>query len=200
MDKKKVCPDCEAADIGLDRRDFLRAVGVTAAAATASTLPLFATAAETKGSAAPSKTSVAETALKGLYESLNDTQKKEICFDWDFVDTERKRGLLRTFVSNNWQITKPHIRSDFYTKKQQMIIHDIWKGLINPDWEKKFRQQLKDDTGGKEWGDQQSIAIFGMPGSDKFEFVMTGRHMTLRADGNTESHVAFGGPIFYGHA
>ena len=29
---------------------------------------------------------------------------------------------------------------------------------------------------------------------------MTGRHMTLRADGNTGEHVAFGGPIFYGHA
>src|SRR5205085_6330840 len=27
-----------------------------------------------------------------------------------------------------------------------------------------------------------------------------GRHMTIRADGNSESHVAFGGPIFYGHA
>ncbi|MCH8150162.1 MAG: DUF3500 domain-containing protein [Planctomycetes bacterium] len=25
------------------------------------------------------------------------------------------------------------------------------------------------------------------------------RHMTLRADGNTTDHVAFGGPIFYGH-
>jgi hypothetical protein len=24
--------------------------------------------------------------------------------------------------------------------------------------------------------------------------------MTIRADGNTEAHVAFGGPIFYGHA
>ena len=47
---------------------------------------------------------------------------------------------------------------------------------------------------------QQSIAIFGTPGSGKFEFVMTGRHMTIRADGNSESHVAFGGPIFYGHA
>ena len=29
---------------------------------------------------------------------------------------------------------------------------------------------------------------------------MTGRHMTLRADGNSNEHVAFGGPIFYGHA
>src|SRR6266540_2896215 len=60
-------------------------------------------------------------------------------------------------------------------------------------------RQLKDDTGGKLWGSAQSIALFGKPGDAKFEFVMTGRHMTLRADGNTESHVAFGGPIFYGH-
>jgi hypothetical protein len=29
---------------------------------------------------------------------------------------------------------------------------------------------------------------------------MTGRHMTLRCDGNSADHVAFGGPIFYGHA
>jgi len=72
--------------------------------------------------------------------------------------------------------------------------------MINPDWYAKFLKQLKDDTGGQEWGADQSIAIFGKPGNGKFEFVMTGRHMTLRADGNTESNVAFGGPIFYGHA
>jgi hypothetical protein len=29
---------------------------------------------------------------------------------------------------------------------------------------------------------------------------MTGRHMTVRCDGNSTEHVAFGGPIFYGHA
>jgi hypothetical protein len=121
-----------------------------------------------------------------------------ICFDWDHKDD--RRGLLRTHVSNNWQITKPHIRSDFYTKKQQDIIHDVFKGIINPEWYGKFVKQLRDDTGGKEWGNEQSIAIFGKPGDGKFEFVMTGRHMTLRADGNTEDSVAFGGPIFYGHA
>ncbi len=196
MEKKKVCPDCESTDLDFDRRDFLRTVGVTAAAVSASTLPLFATA---RVHAASSKNSAAETAVKGLYETLTDEQKKEMCFDWDYKDA--KRGLLRTFVSNNWQITpKHHIRSDFYTKKQQAIIHDIWKGIINPEWYARFMKQLKDDTSGKEWGADQSIAIFGKPGSDQFEFVITGRHMTLRADGNTESHVAFGGPIFYGHA
>jgi hypothetical protein len=188
---ERVCPDCDDG-AGLGRRDFLRAVGTTAAAAA---VPLWAVP---RAEAAPTPTSAAETAVKGLYEALTDEQKKAVCFDWDHKD--RGRGLLRTFVSNNWQITRPHIRSDFYTQKQQMIIHDVFKGMINPQWYGKFLKQLKDDTGGREWGEEQSIAIFGKPGSDKFEFVMTGRHMTLRADGNTGEHVAFGGPIFYGHA
>ena len=29
---------------------------------------------------------------------------------------------------------------------------------------------------------------------------MTGRHLTARCDGDSAEHVAFGGPIFYGHA
>ena len=188
------CPDCD--DNGIDRRSFLRVAGGVAAAAS---LPLFATA---RAVAAPSRKSAAETAVKGLYATLTDEQKKVVCFDWDYKDLkDPKRGLLRTFVSNNWQITEPHIRSKFFDKKQQDIIHDIFKGMINPDWYAKFVKHLKDDTGGKDWGDEQSIALFGSPDDDKkFEFVMTGRHMTLRADGHSQDHVAFGGPIFYGHA
>lgn len=195
MEKKKVCPDCDSTEGNLDRRDFLRTVGVTAAAASTVGLPLFATA---RAVAAPSKNSPAETAVKALYDTLTDEQKKVVCFDWDYVDPTR--GLLRTRVSNNWQITKPHILSNFYTKQQQTIIYDIFRGILNPDWHARFLKQLRDDTGGKPWGDQQSLAIFGKPGGDKFEFVMTGRHMTIRADGHSEAHVAFGGPIFYGHA
>jgi hypothetical protein len=192
--RQPVCPDCESErDVSLDRRDFLKTVGVTAAAASVG-VPLFATA---KVQAAPTPTSAAETAVKALYDSLDDKQRQTICFDWDYKDN---RGLLRTHVSNNWQITKPHIRSNFYTRQQQIIIHDIFKGITNPEWYARFLKQLRDDTGGKKWGEDQSIAIFGTPGSGKFEFVITGRHMTLRADGNSEAHVAFGGPIFYGHA
>ncbi|HUG20276.1 MAG TPA: hypothetical protein VMM56_14925, partial [Planctomycetaceae bacterium] len=33
----------------------------------------------------------------------------------------------------------------------------------------------------------------------KFEWVMTGRHLTIRADGNSVDGVAFGGPVVYGH-
>lgn len=194
MDRNpRPCPDCEADGVNLNRRAFIKSAGV--AAAIAGTTPLFAVP---RLQAAPSAKSAAETAVAALFETLTDDQKKQICFDWDYQDP--KRGLLRTFVSNNWQITDHTIRSPFYTKKQQSLIHDVFTGMINTEWYKNFLKQLKDDTGGKEWGDEQSIAIFGKPGGDKFEFVMTGRHMTLRADGNTADHVAFGGPIFYGHA
>ncbi|VTS04472.1 DUF3500 domain-containing protein [Tuwongella immobilis] len=173
-----------------DRREFLKWVGAASVGA-----PLLGAGTSI---AAPTPTSTAETAVKALYDSLTDAQRAKIAFDWNHKDPNR--GLLRTFVSNNWQITPFRVKSDFYTAKQQAIIHDIFKGLINPEWYSKFMKQLKDDSGGKPWGAEQSIAIFGKPGDAQFEFVLTGRHQTLRADGNTEAHVAFGGPIFYGHA
>lgn len=96
MGQNKVCPDCEAADGSLDRRDFLRSVGVTAAASTVG-LPLFATA---RAVAASSKSSSAETAVKALYDTLTEEQRKVVCFDWDYVDPSR--GLMQTRVSKHW--------------------------------------------------------------------------------------------------
>jgi hypothetical protein len=169
----------------IDRRRFLAAAGGAIAA------PALLTA-------APTKTSPSETAAKVLYESLSADQKKIVCFAWDHIDKDR--GLLRTHVSNNWQITKPTVTDGFFTKPQQGIIRDIFTGLVDPEWLAKFDKQMKDDSGGKAWGATQSIAMFGEPGAEKFQFVMTGRHQTIRCDGNAEPHVAFGGPIFYGHA
>ena len=61
------------------RRDFLKTVGVTAATAAASAgLPLWAVP---RVQAAPSRTSAAETAVKALYDTLSDAQKKAICFE-----------------------------------------------------------------------------------------------------------------------
>jgi len=175
------------------RREFLKTAAVTAVG-----LPLFAV--PKAAVAAPAKTSVPETAVKALYDSLNEDQKKKVCFAWDYESKDR--GLLRTHVSNNWQITPYKITApnSIYTKEQQGIIHDIFKGLVNPEWYDRFLKQLKEDAGNKPWGAEQSIAIFGQPGTDQFEFVLTGRHQTIRADGNCQNNVAFGGPIFYGHA
>jgi hypothetical protein len=131
-----------------------------------------------------------------LYESLSPKQREAVCFDWNYVAPDR--GILRTRVANNWKITQPAILSDFYSRDQQAIVREIFHGIIHPEWHARFDRQLKDDMGG--FGKGQSLAIFGTPGSDKFEFVLTGRHTTLRCDGNTQEHVALGGPIFYGHA
>ncbi|MSR31878.1 MAG: DUF3500 domain-containing protein [Gemmataceae bacterium] len=193
MKTNQQCSDCSADGVegGSSRRDFLKLTGMAAVAA-----PLAGSSLALAGE--PDLSKPAETAVKALYENLTDTQKKQLCFGWDHK--AEARGTLRTFVSNNWQITSPKILSNYFTKKQQDLVHDIFKGIVNPEWYSKFLKQLKDDTGGKPWGAEQSIAIFGKPGDGKFEFVMTGRHMTLRADGNSEDHVAFGGPIFYGHA
>lgn len=138
----------------------------------------------------------AESLVARLYGTLSEVQKNDICFDWNHQD--RKRGLLRTFVANNWNVTKHEILDDFYSDEQRELITDIFESIIHPDWHERYYQQLEDDAGG--FGNEQSIAIFGKPGEGKFEMVLTGRHLTLRCDGNSADHVAFGGPIFYGHA
>ncbi|HEV2969707.1 MAG TPA: DUF3500 domain-containing protein [Pirellulales bacterium] len=198
------CPDCDAETEWFNRREFMRSAGVAVAAgavgAAIGSLPVHVLAGETAGSV-PSISQKPESIVKQLYDSLSESQKGKICFDWDYMDKlpgAKNRGLLRTRVSNNWNITPTMINSEFYTKDQKQMIREVYEGILNPDWIKRVDKQIEDDAHG--YGEQQSIAIFGHPGVDKFEFVMTGRHMTIRCDGHSADHVAFGGPIFYGHA
>src|SRR5262245_17119784 len=158
--KKVVCPDCgDSVEVaGVDRRDFIKSAASVATAAVTGGLTLWATP---KADAKPTPSSAAETAVKALYETLSDAQKKEICFDWDYKDS---RGLLRTHVSNNWHITKPTIDSNFFTKEQKDLVFQVYKGIFNPDWHERLMKQLKDDTNGRPWGADQNIAIFGKPG------------------------------------
>jgi hypothetical protein len=137
----------------------------------------------------------AETLAGRLHASLTPGQRTEICFPWDYVHP--KFGLLRTRVGNNWNATAPAVKGDFFSKEQQQLVREIFERLIDPDWHARFDKQLEDDTGG--FGHDQSVALIGEPGSGKFQFLLTGRHMTLRCDGDSAEHVAFGGPIFYGH-
>jgi hypothetical protein len=203
--KQPTCECCQdtPAERRLQRREFLTAGGaVLGAAAIGGILPAGRVWAQAKdaekaiAATAGATGSQPESLVKVLYETLSPKQRETMCFDWDFQDP--KRGLLRTRVANNWDITQESISSDFYTKDQQHIVRDIFEGIINPEWHSRIDKQLADDSEG--YGTHNSIAIFGHPGSDKFEFVMTGRHMTIRCDGHSADHVAFGGPIFYGHA
>jgi hypothetical protein len=173
----------------ISRRGFLRAAGVATALAAARPSQML-TAAEPV-IAKPAS----ESLVKLLYDLLTAEQKKEVCFGWSYV--AEPLGLLRTYISANWHVTKPVIDSAFYTADQQKLIREIFLGLIQPEWVSRIDKQLKDDEGG--FG-KQSVAIFGAPGSGKFQFILTGRHITLRCDGGSTEHIAFGGPIVYGHA
>ena len=174
----------------LTRRDFLSNTAIATASLAA--VPELSA----KQLAPNGKTS--ESYVKLLHASLSDSQKKVLCFPWDHRD--KKNGLLRTHVSNNWRITNHALTSDFYTKEQQLLIRKTWEGLVNPDWVERFDKQFKDDMGG--FGKKQGIAIFGDPMTkgENYEFVLTGRHGTVRCDGDSADHMAFGGPIVYGHA
>lgn len=195
-----ICPDCacsaEPRAEGISRRTFVRVASVGVAGALSAVSPLPGSVARAADEAKAGKSS--ESLSKTFYDSLSPAQREEICFPWDHTDD---RGLLRTHVSNNWHITdedKFNVVSTFFTSDQKEMIREIFFSLYNPEWKERILKQLGDDAGG--YGRHQSIALFGQPGTGKFQFVMTGRHLTIRCDGDSAEHVAFGGPIFYGHA
>jgi len=154
-------------------------------AAAGSFLPVIG--ASRPASAAPTAKSTAETAVKRFYDTLTDEQKKTMCFPFDHA--------LRSKINANWAITKPTIES-FYTKEQQALLEEITRGVLSPDGFDRMKEQMDDDSGGF---DQYHVAVFGTPGTGKFEWELTGRHVTLRADGDSVDNVAFGGPVVYGH-
>lgn len=138
--------------------------------------------------AGPSPSSAAETAVTEFYKSLSDAQKQKVCFEFGHK--------LRTRINANWHITDPRVGDTFYTDAQRKMIDRVIRGLASEDGYKTLQTQMDEDDGGVE---SYSVAVFGKPGEGKFEFELTGRHLTLRADGNSVDRAAFGGPIVYGH-
>lgn len=184
MSKKNhpACPDCDADRSEFDRRDFLRAVGGAAIAVAAT--PMLGNVAW----AAPSPKSGAETVAAELYKSLTDAQRKEICFEFNHD--------LRKKINANWHITKHKIDGAFYTKEQRALANDIIKKVCSEDGYQRLLKQTEYDDGGI---GAYSMAMFGTPESGKFQWTLTGRHLTLRADGDSVDKAAFGGPLIYGH-
>jgi hypothetical protein len=169
---------------GTSRRRFLQASSATLAGLAMMPRGLFA------GTASSNE---AETVIGELYGSLTEAQRKTICFTLN--------DPVRVRVNPNWHVTKPLIGSDFYNEKQKAMIDEIVRKVTSEEGHKKLMQQLDEDDGGI---GAYSLAIFGNPsrgesGKDPFECLITGRHLTLRADGNSIENMAFGGPIVYGH-
>jgi hypothetical protein len=135
-------------------------------------------------------TPTSETLAAQLHGSLNEAQRKILCFD--FSDP------LRDKVDNNWMITRRSIR-DVLRADQQDLVRQIFRHLHRPEHADDMMRQMVEDSEGKGFEGGTSIALFGEPGTGKFEFVLTGRHCTRRCDGDSVAGAAFGGPIFYGH-
>jgi hypothetical protein len=163
------CPDCSQPD----RRLFLKTAALSAAVLVAE--------------AANKRTASPETVVSSLYRSLTPEQQKVICFPFGHE--------LQSKVDNNWHITPTKI-GQFFNPEQQAMVEEIFRGLHNPEFVDKVMQHMKEDD--KSFGNY-SVALFGEPGTGKFEFVLTGRHCTARCDGDSVEGAAFGGPIFYGH-
>ena len=171
----------------INRRAFLKTAMVGAAAEGAAPLPVLAADRARKTAAGKHNS---ETLVAALYKNLNEEQRKAVCFPFDHP--------LRSKVDNNWNITDKKLAA-FFTKDQQAMIREIFVKLHSQEYANKVVEQVEHD-GGKEGFGGCSIALFGEPGTGKFEFVLSGRHVTRRCDGDSVEGAAFGGPIFYGHA
>src|SRR5258708_3391100 len=191
MEKPKVVrwPEC---DETISRRDFV-SVAETAVVATSAAIVAGAQAPAYASPILPqaSKAAVAgtpESLVKVLYNTLTPEQKSKVALPWG--DPKRK------MISANWAIVGATIGKTFNGEQQEMI-HAILKGVTNEEWYPKFMTQMKNDSGGFE---NYHVALFGDPNNGKSEWVLTGRHATIRAGGDPSENMAFGGPIFYGHA
>ena len=171
--------------LAVSRREFLKTGlgGLAAVSAGGIILPGI-------GSAAPTPGSKSETLAATFFKSLSEEQHAAICHPFD--------DPLRLKVENNWHINDKKL-SAFYSKDQQQMVREIFLGLHSAEYAEQVMKQVEHDNADGGFGGS-AVAMFGEPGSGKFEFVFTGRHVTRRCDGDTVEGAAFGGPIFYGHA
>ena len=178
------CPDCDE----FDRRRFLKtvAMGSVGLATTAAVPIIQGTPARVLSK--PDLSQRSETLVATLHQSLTAEQRQKVAFPFGHP--------LQSQVDNNWHITPVKI-GEFFTPDQQAMITEIFRNLHNPEFADKVFYHINEDAGGL---GNYSIALFGEPGTGAFEFVLTGRHCTARCDGDSVEGVAFGGPIFYGHA
>src|SRR4051812_19121842 len=112
------CPECEE----LDRRDFIRVVGTTAAlAATGLTLPAIAADTKPEAKTVTKPTKPAEDLIKELHANLSDDQKKSVMLPWD----DKARMGMYNSALNKQTIGK------IYTKAQQELINRIVRSVVS---------------------------------------------------------------------
>src|SRR6185295_14461882 len=162
MSTKNSASSCGCCD-GISRRRFLQST-----AAAAALLP-FGSVVEAADKVAKASRKTSETLVTDLYKTLSEPQRQAICFPFGHE--------LQSKVDNNWFITKTRVKE--FTKDQQQLIRDIFRNLHSEEYAKRVLDQVEHDNGKEGFGGC-SVALFGEPGTGKFEFVFTSRHVTRR--------------------
>jgi hypothetical protein len=186
--QKPYCPECES----IDRRDFIRVVGTSAAVlATVGTTAAVPRAARANDK--PAKP--AEALIRELYTSLSEDQKKTVVLPWDH---QRSQGMPTRLGMYNSPLGKRI--GEAYTKPQQELLERILRSICSGDeGYQRISRNGKFDGSGSFTG--IGATIFGEPADGKkFALVFAGHHLTVRCDGNSEEGAAFGGPMYYGHS
>lgn len=160
----------------LSRREFTKAILATAAV---SSIPV-----EVRAHDLPFRPE-AETPVTRLFRSLQGELRKSLCFPFDH--------RVRLQIKNPRGVESPTI-SDL-SFKQRSECREIFKSLCSVDGYGRFVKQMNEDHGGFE---RYQISFFGEPGTAlPFEWLLTGRHVAIRVDGNGSE---IRGPIFLGHS
>lgn len=198
-----ICPECdnpqEAAEL-LQRRHFLSVLGKQSAGAIAlGSLASSQALADSKEKPAKKKiVKPAEELIRELYSTLSEDQKKTIVLPWNH-GSKNGKGLPTRLGMFNRPIMNLTIEKN-YDKKQQELVQRILKAISSD--EEGYKCITRNGTfDGSRSFERCGALIFGDPsGKEKFSWVFSGHHLTVRCDGNSEEGAAFGGPMYYGHS
>jgi hypothetical protein len=205
---KTQCPECnETVDTSdLDRRDFLRAVGIgTATLAVTAALPSLAPSlvpavAQTPAPAAAGATAVgqAEGLIRELWGTLTEEQRRTVVKPWDHRSSG---GLLTRHRMVNAPISRRI--GEVYTRPQQELLQRVLRSLCSDDT--GYDRISRRENATTAWDNSRSfdgcgVDIFGEVADNRnWSWVFSGHHITVRCNGDSEPNRAFGGPIYYGH-
>jgi class 3 adenylate cyclase len=181
-------PQLERNQDSLSRRAFVKTVGAGALTASVSPVAHGDAPARIGERLGPRPSLVSETPVARLHQSLSAEQRRTICFPFEHP--------LRARVGVNWKIVESRIAD--MTGEQRALCREIFQNLCSEDGFERLSRAMKEDYGGFE---NYHVALFGEPGGDRpCEWVLTGRHVTLRSNGHHAPGGLIGGPIFLGHA
>ena len=186
------CRDCSPQE----RREFLRIAALGSIAAISGTLPAAPAQAE-ELAPRPRLAGPAEDFARELFATLDGDQKKTILLPWDH-GTQNGRGYPTRLKMFNSPLNQP--LGKLLKAPQIELVERTLKALARDD--EGYRQFTRGGT----WDASKSfgncgVNFFGNPADpkEKFAFLFTGHHFTLRCDGDANDSTAFGGPIYYGH-